>query len=66
MDGANVNEAFSRIAQNFLQMQNNVDITSNLPNTIAGATGETPTGKKKFNLDDHKTKHGASGKKCAC
>tara|TARA_B110000285_G_C14898975_1_gene502259 strand:+ start:657 stop:803 length:147 start_codon:yes stop_codon:yes gene_type:complete len=48
-------------------MQNNIDITANLPSTIAGATtGETPTGKKKFNLDDHKNKHGASGKKCAC
>jgi hypothetical protein len=47
-------------------MQNNIDITSSLPNSIAGASAETPTGKKKFNLDDHKSKHGASGKKCAC
>ena len=48
-------------------MQNNIDITSSLPASIGGiASGETPTGKKKFNLDDHKNKHGASGKKCNC
>ena len=40
-------------------MQNTIDVSSSLPSSISGAsTSETPTGKKKFNLDDHKNKHG--------
>ena len=49
MDGSNVNEAFSKIAQNFLKMQSSLDLSLSLPNSISGADPSTAK-KNKFGL----------------
>ena len=50
LDGSNVNEAFSRIAQNFLKMQGSMDLSLNLPSSIGGSETPGAAGKKKFEL----------------
>ena len=54
MEGSNVQEAFNRIAQNFLQLQSKLDLSVNLPSSIGGS--DTPQNKKKFELNTKTTK----------
>ena len=69
MDGSNVKEVFTTVAQNHLKIQNEVNnITSGTEGSTAhtGNSSSTAerTGGKKFDLEKQKENTGKKGRKC--